>query len=307
MTDPIEIIDTRMHGLAGITGCFLIRGERTALVESGPESSLPHVLAGLERLGVGSLDWLIVTHIHLDHAGAAGALAQRFPDARVAVHEVGAPHLVDPSKLWSSAARIYGDRMDELWGGITPIAQERIRALRDGDEIDLGGRRLTAIDTPGHARHHHSYLDEATGTIFTGDAAGVRLPDIGVTRPATPPPEFHLEDAVASIRRLQDLAPERLCLTHFGPTDEGTSPLSPSNACEASIEALERWAEWISAARRKSRDIDEVAAVVHARTVEHLRGRLPDQALAKMEQTTSDRMNTWGYMRYFDKQEEREG
>ncbi|MGH2754486.1 MAG: MBL fold metallo-hydrolase, partial [Actinomycetota bacterium] len=116
MSQP-TIIDTRMHGREGITGAFLLTGEKNALVETGPKSSLEPLLEGLETAGVESLDWIIVTHIHLDHAGAAGSLAQRFPNATVAVHEVGAPHLIDPSKLWSSAGRIYGDDMDRLWGG----------------------------------------------------------------------------------------------------------------------------------------------------------------------------------------------
>jgi glyoxylase-like metal-dependent hydrolase (beta-lactamase superfamily II) len=300
----MDVIDTKMHGRDGITGTFLVRGEQTALVEAGPKSSLEHVLKGLEDAGVERLDWIAVTHIHLDHAGGAGSLAARFPEAKVAVHEIGAPHLVDPSKLWSSASRIYGDKMEELWGGIDPLPSERIHPLADGDKIDLGGRSLQAVETPGHARHHHAFLDDRTGTLFTGDAMGVRLQDVGVMRPATPPPEFNLEDAIASIRRIEQLAPASLCLTHFGPTGEGAAPRDVSDACEAATESLRRWAEWVRKGRETSSSLDEVAAGVQARAEESFSASgVTADAVERMEQTTSYWMNTWGYMRYFDKLE----
>lgn len=294
-------IDTEMHGRTSITGAFVLGGGLTALVETGPKSSLDATLAGLAAAGVDRLDWIVVTHIHLDHAGAAGSLAQRFPEARVAVHEVGAPHLIDPSKLWASAARIYGERMDELWGGIDPIPQDRVHILRDGDEIDLGGRTLTAIDTPGHARHHHAFLDDQTRTIFTGDALGVRLPDVGIMRPATPPPEFDLDAAIASIHRLQEIRPSSFCLTHFGPSDEGALPADPQEAGDLAIEALEAWAGWVRAARGRTSNVAEAALEVGRRARESYRGDIDEGALDRMEQTTSDWMNTWGYMRYYDK------
>lgn len=299
MDQPI-LIDTKMHGMEGITGCFVVKGsERTALVETGPKSSLEHVLKGLEDAGVDALDWIVVTHIHLDHAGAAGTLAARFPTARVAVHEVGAPHLADPSKLWSSAARIYGERMDELWGGIDPIDPERITALTGGDEIDLGGRKLTAHDTPGHARHHHTYVDDATGIAFTGDAMGVRLADVGVVRPATPPPEFDLEDAIASIEKIRALGASELWLTHFG----SQKPQSQDEVCDEAVTALRSWAEWVKDARASTEDLDEIAAQVQKRAEEDLGGRLTPDAIDRMEQTTSYWMNTWGYVRYLDRKE----
>lgn len=296
-------IDTKMHGRAGITGVFIVEGEQRALVETGPKSSFDHLLSGLKRAGVDELDWILVTHIHLDHAGAAGTLADRFPGAKVGVHEVGAPHLVDPTKLWSSAERIYRDQMESLWGGIDPVPQDRVHVLKDGDEIDLGGRTLRAVETPGHAGHHHAFLDDATGTVFTGDALGVRLQDIGVMRPATPPPEFDLEVAKASIRKIADLGAERLCLTHYGTSDEGEGPTGVRETCDRAIEALDRWGEWVRDARTRSKELDEVAAAIGQRSREALRDRLDDDALERMEQTTSDWMNTWGYMRYYDKQE----
>lgn len=292
------MIDARMHGAAGVTAVFLLEGRATALVETGPRTSMDAVMGSLADRGIERLDWIIVTHIHLDHAGAAGALARRFPEAKVAVHHVGAPHLVDPAKLWSSAARIYGDRMEELWGSMEPIEADRIHVLNDEDTIDLGGRTLTAIETPGHARHHHAFLDDATGTILTGDALGVRLADVSVTRPATPPPEFNLEEAVASIEKIRALKPARLALTHFG-----TADLAPDEMCDSAIDSLTRWAGYVRDARERTTELDDAARLVQA-AVEADLPELPEGATDRLERTTSYWMNTWGYMRYFDKKEQ---
>ena len=286
-----------MHGFPGITGAFVVRGEKTALIETGPKSSLDHLLRGLAAAGIDGVDYVVVTHIHLDHAGAAGTLAARWPDAQVVVHPVGAPHLADPSKLWSSAARIYGDAMEALWGGIDPVPAERLVEVADGDTIDLGGVTLRVIESPGHARHHHSYLDESTGTLFSGDALGVRLPDLGVIRPATPPPEFDLEAAIASIGRIRDARPARLCFTHFGIRDGE----DPAATCEAAVDALVEWAGWVRAAREAATDLDAVTESVRRSAAAAYGSRLDEDAAARLEQTTSYRMNTWGYMRYLDK------
>ena len=288
-----------MHGFEQVTATFLVDGEKLALVESGPKSVVDNVLTGLEEAGVDHLDWIVVTHIHLDHAGAAGTLARRFPDARVAVHGVGAPHLVDPSKLWSSASRIYGDKMEQLWGGIDPLDADRITVLEDGDVIDLGGRTLTAVETPGHAYHHHAFVDSEDGAVFTGDALGVRLPGVPIIRPATPPPEFHLEKAIASIERLRSLGATRLIPTHFGPVDADVD-----ETCSAAIESLLEWGRLVKQARSRTSELDEAARIVESEVRESLKDRLPDDAVNRLEQTTSFWMNTWGYMRYFDKQEQ---
>ncbi len=302
MDDPI-VIDTKMHGISAITAAFVVRGERTAVVETGPRNTVHNVIGGLEAAGVDRLDWIVVTHVHLDHAGAAGTLAQRFPEATVAVHEVGAPHLADPTKLWKSATRIYGDDMERLWGGIDPIDPARIRALSDGDVIDLGGRTLTAHDTPGHAYHHHAYVDDATGTLFCGDALGVRLPDVGLVRPATPPPELDLEAALASIERIRALRPTRVYFTHFGPQDGGVAPAGVDEVCDAAAEGLRLWAGWVEEARAAATELDDVARIVGKKAREAMEGRLDDDAIERLENTTSTWMNTWGYMRYFDKKQ----
>jgi glyoxylase-like metal-dependent hydrolase (beta-lactamase superfamily II) len=301
MSPPIQVIDTRMHGVPGITGAFLITDEQTALVETGPKSSVELVLAGLRDAGIEKLDWIIVTHIHLDHAGAAGTLAGHYPEARVAVHEMGARHLVDPSKLWSSASRIYGDAMERMWGGIDPLPEERIVSLADGDKIELGATTLQAVDTPGHAGHHHTFLDMASGVAFVGDALGVRLPDVGIMRPATPPPEFDLELAVSSIWRIAELDPNEIYLTHFGSPASGANPASPKDVCNEAVDALRTWAGWVQAAREKTTNLDEVSRLIAERSRVAMGTEVGDDAIERMEQTTSYWMNTWGYMRYFDK------
>jgi glyoxylase-like metal-dependent hydrolase (beta-lactamase superfamily II) len=290
-----------MHGRPGITGAFLISGRQTALVETGPKSSIEPVLDGLEELGVDGLDWIVVTHIHLDHAGAAGTIARRYPMARVAVHHVGAPHLVDPSKLWSSATRIYGTAMDDLWGGIDPVDEDKIVVLYDGDVVDLGGRTLRAVDTPGHARHHHAFLDEGSGICFVGDALGVRLQDIGIVRPATPPPEFHLEDAIKSIERIRELDASSLFLTHYGPSDTGTRPQSPNEVCDSAVESLRRWEGYVRDARRQTNDPTRITELVRNAARAGSETHASAEAVQRMEQTTSYEMNVSGYLRYLDK------
>jgi glyoxylase-like metal-dependent hydrolase (beta-lactamase superfamily II) len=302
MDDPI-VIDTNMHGIPGLTGAFVVKGDRTALVETGPLSSLHEVLRALAESGVDRLDVIVVTHVHLDHAGAAGALVRHFPDAMVVVHEIGAPHLVDPSKLWSSASRIYGAKMSVLWGGIDPIAEDRIRAVADDDVVDLGGRSLRALATPGHASHHHAYLDDATGIVFAGDALGVRLPDVGVVRPATPPPEFDIEATIASIERIKALDPSSVWLTHFGPAERGIHAGDAATICDAAIAALRAWERWVASARRETRDLDDAAGLVEREARATLESALAPAQIERLEQTSSYWMNTWGYMRYFDRKE----
>lgn len=302
MAEP-HVIDTKMHGKDGITGAFLLQGATTALIETGPLSSFDTVMAGLRSHGVERLDWIVVTHIHLDHAGAAGALTKVFPEARVAVHRAGAPHLLDPAKLWASAARIYGDQMERLWGGVEPVPGNRLVVLEDGDRVELDDRTLTAYDTPGHARHHHTFLDDSTGIAFVGDALGVRLQDVGVVRPATPPPEFELDEAVRSIDRVRGIGARSLWLTHYGAANAGRDALDVDGACDAAIDSLKTWAKLIQEARVESRDPEVVTKAVQGGIRDAHEGRLTPEDTERMEQTTSYSMNVSGYMRYFDKTE----
>jgi glyoxylase-like metal-dependent hydrolase (beta-lactamase superfamily II) len=215
----VEMIDLRFQGFPAIIASYVLRGPKgVALIETGPASTYPALKAGLAGLGIELVQVtdILVTHIHLDHAGAAGWLA-RETGATVHVHNVGAPHLADPAKLLASAQRIYGDAMDRLWGETVPVPAGQVHALADGDVIDAAGLRMEAVDTPGHAWHHMAYLLD--GLCFTGDVAAVRLPGYRHVRVPTPPPEIDLTVWGRSLARLAELRPDRLLPTHFGPVE----------------------------------------------------------------------------------------
>lgn len=210
----LDTIDLRFQGTPRVIAAFLLRGPGGAvLIETGPSSTQPRLLAELGRLGVDPAEVgdVLVTHIHLDHAGAAGWWARQ--GARVHVHPEGAPHLIDPSKLVASATRIYGDRMDTLWGEIPAAPAENVVVIRDGEILEVGGLRIEVIESPGHARHHHVY--RLGDVAFTGDAAGIRLPEVDWIDLPAPPPEFDLEAWHETIARLRALKLRRLYRTHF--------------------------------------------------------------------------------------------
>jgi glyoxylase-like metal-dependent hydrolase (beta-lactamase superfamily II) len=220
---PVELIDLQFLGYPLAIAAYLLDdGTDAALVEVGPTSTAQTLLREVLARGVPleRIRHLIVTHIHLDHAGALGWLLQRLPNAVAYVHPVGAPHMVDPSRLLASASRLYGEMMEQLWGEVVPVPEARLRIVRDGERIEAAGRTLLAIDTPGHARHHHAYLDEATGVLFAGDIAGVRMPGTTYVRPPTPPPELDIEAWQASLAKLRTLPIRQLALTHFGLYDD---------------------------------------------------------------------------------------
>src|SRR5271157_6396165 len=196
-------IDTRMAGYDGITAGYLIRADRPCLVETGTAPSAPVVRDALARLGIGAGDLatVVVTHIHLDHAGGAGDIAAMFPAAQIVVHQRGARHLADPSRLMASARMVYGDALDALFGTLAPTPAERIETVEETGVVDLGGgRRLDSHYSPGHAKHHVGLFDSESGDLYVGDAAGVYMPETGDLRAATPPPDFDLDVALASLR-----------------------------------------------------------------------------------------------------------
>jgi glyoxylase-like metal-dependent hydrolase (beta-lactamase superfamily II) len=213
----IEILDLNFGGLAEVIAAFLVFGpEGPVLVETGPGSTLPQLLARLAEHGIEpeEVRHVLVTHIHLDHSGAAGWWAQQ--GATVYVHEVGAPHLIDPGKLLASAGRIYVDRMDSLWGETLPAPAERVVAVEDGAVIEVAGLRFDAISTPGHAWHHHVFRLE--DVAFVGDAAGIRIGERAWIDLPAPPPEFDLEAWKESLERLRRESISTIYRTHFGPT-----------------------------------------------------------------------------------------
>ena len=217
----IEIIDLDFMDRGQVIASFLLLaddGSSAAIVEAGPTTCLERLKAGLKDHGVSHEDvrQVFLTHIHLDHAGASGHLSELLPNATFHVHEVGYPHLVDPSKLVKSATRIYGESMDELWGEARPVPEDRIVVLKQGEEADAAGGVLVAHDTPGHAYHHLAYLEPDSGALFTGDVAGIRLPGQAYVRPPTPPPEIDVGAWVRSIEHIRGIGPASLWPTHFG-------------------------------------------------------------------------------------------
>jgi len=300
----ITAIDTFYGGKERYTAAYLLAADEPAIVETGPTTSFGPVVAGLERLGIGSEDLahIVVTHIHLDHAGGVGRIAERFPRASVWVHERGARHLADPSRLVSSAALIYGEqRMASLFGPVEPVAAERIRSLTDGDTIELGGRRLASTPTPGHAKHQVALVDSTTGAVFTGDALGIHPPDLPALRPATPPPDYDLELAVDSIERIRSLAGDLLLFSHFGPVRE------VDEVCDLAIARFRSWTEAVRVAMDSGADLDELVEVLERearRDVET--GAEATLDLGRFELLSSVRMNAMGIRRYWLKRRERE-
>lgn len=219
LADDLVAIDAHYNRTEGAISVYLLLGDRPALIETGPATTVDVVLEGIREAGLDPTDLraAAVTHIHLDHSGAAGTLAERNPHLEVYVHPIGAPHLIDPSRLVTSARRLYGPALDTLLGEPQPIANSRVHILRDGEQVQLGLRTLTAFSTPGHATHHHVFLDHSNGDLFTGDAAGVALAGSRYVSPPTPPPELDFAAWRQTLARLRGLRPRRLLLTHFGP------------------------------------------------------------------------------------------
>jgi len=210
MLPPVRVIDVMHLGRPHVIGCWEVDG---ALVDPGPESSIGTVIEALDGERPRAI---LLTHIHLDHAAATGALVRRWPDLEVYVHERGAPHLIDPSKLLASAERLYGDAMERLWGEIVPVPEGNVKALSGGESV-LG---MQVAYTPGHASHHVCYLHEDSGTAFVGDVAAVSVPGSNLIVPPTPPPDIDIETWEVSIGTVEGWQPERLGLTHFGAIED---------------------------------------------------------------------------------------
>jgi glyoxylase-like metal-dependent hydrolase (beta-lactamase superfamily II) len=239
----MRLIDVQHLGRERVIGCWQV-GD--VLVDPGPSSCLPTLLTvlGSERPRA-----LLLTHIHLDHAGATGSLVERWSDLEVYVHERGAPHMIDPSRLLESARRLYGRDMDRLWGETVPVPERNVTVLHGGETL-LGGAFEVAY-TPGHASHHVSYLHDRTA--FVGDAGGVRIVQDGLTVPPTPPPDIDVEAWHESIERIRAWAPERLAITHFGAYEDVEAQLTELSA------RLDDWAE-----RAREQDLDGFIAGVDA-------------------------------------------
>ena len=203
---------------------LIVEAGRAAFIDCGVTHNLPRMLEALDRLGLAraAVDWIVPTHVHLDHAGGAGALMQALPQARLLTHARGLRHMIDPTQLWAGASAVYGaDEMERSYGRVHPVPADRAASLADGEFFELAGRRIQALDTPGHARHHICLWDEKSGSVFTGDTFGISYREFDTARgpwifPTSSPVQFEPEAMKASVRRIAALKPRHACLTHFG-------------------------------------------------------------------------------------------
>ncbi|MCC7126589.1 MAG: MBL fold metallo-hydrolase [Acidobacteria bacterium] len=220
---PTSLVDLHFQGHARVIATAVLPvSDGIALIDPGPTTCVPSLERGLRALGyaLNHVRHILLTHIHLDHAGATGTLARLAPEARVWVHERGAPHMVDPTKLLASATRLYGDQMDTLWGAFEAVPPDRVTALAGGERLDLGGCELSVAYTPGHAIHHVSYFDAAEGQAYIGDTGGICVAGRHSVA-ATPPPDIDIESWLVSLQTIRQWRPATVFLTHFGPLSDG--------------------------------------------------------------------------------------
>jgi glyoxylase-like metal-dependent hydrolase (beta-lactamase superfamily II) len=291
-------IDTLLGGWERVTAGYLIDGPAPVLIETGSQSSVPVLLDALDALGIAASDLagVAVTHIHLDHAGGVGDVARAFPQATVYVHPNGARHLADPTRLVDSASRVYGSLLDSLYGRLDPTPAERLHVLEDGETIQVGpGRELVAVDSPGHAKHHVALHDSLSGVLFAGDAVGVKLPDGGVLRPSTPPPDFDLDQALHSLHRFGERRPAGIALAHYGLLDQ------PADLLEEAEGTLRRWAEVAEAAFHSGADVADALATTFAHDLDGV----ADEHRRKLEVMNGVHSNAAGLTRWLSRRAER--
>lgn len=298
VADGVSLVDVEHLGNPHVIAAGVLQaGAGVAVVDPGPSSSLPNLLRRLADAGIEPSDirWVILTHIHLDHAGATGTLVRAQPHIEVLVHERGAPHLADPTRLLASATRLYGDDMGRLWGDVLPVPESNIRGLKGGERVALGAMSVEVAYTPGHASHHVSYLHTPSGTAFVGDTAGIRIGGRDYLFPPTPPPTIDLEQWDVSLDRIAAWRPERLFLTHFG-----VSQAVPSHLAEMR-RRLGQWSEWVRRSLETGRP-DEALAAEFTRVVgTELRGSLPDAEAQRFEQGATPPLCWYGLARYWRK------
>lgn len=295
----LSIADLHFQGRQGVVASYLIRsGDELGLVETGPSTCLPHLLDAVDACGgIDRLTAVAVTHIHLDHSGAVGQLLAQAPKARCYVHRIGAPHLIDPSKLLRSATRIYGDDMDRLWGEVLPAPGDRVVAVDDGDVIRVGGTDLRVVYTPGHASHHMALYDQERGAVFTGDVAGVRLQGCGHVRPPTPPPDIDLALWRDSVDTLMQLRPEALLLTHYG-SHSGDLDRHLAQL----LRRLDRWTELVRRAMEAGQDSPAIVDLLRREGDDELLAEDGDsELLGRYELGSPYGMSVDGLLRFLEK------
>ena len=282
-----------------IIGSYLLAGENElAIIDPGPGSTLEALLAALRKAGFDPQDvtHILVTHVHLDHAGATGSLVRLLPRAQVYVHSTGAPHLADTSKVVASAARIYGERMKLYWGEIESTPPERLHAMEGGDLLKVAGRSLEVHYTPGHAIHHVIFFNAHSGEVFVGDVGGVRLQEVDYVRPPTPPPDIDLEAWSESIELVRSLRPDVMYIAHYGAVKDIGQHFGRLR------EKLYAWGEFVLEAMRSGKTEAEIIALLIEKTQPELQRVARDpHALQRYEIASNYAMTVQGYMRYWRK------
>lgn len=294
LADDLYMIDALMFDDTERLACYVFDGPERVLIECGPSVTLHHLTDALEQAGLDGFATIAVTHIHLDHAGGIGHLASRYPDARIGVHAAGARHLVDPTRLWDSATRVYGeDGMMTLWGPLEPVPEDRLLILDEGSTIALGGgRSLEVMYTPGHARHHIVFHDDATGAMLVGDSVGIAFPHGHIVQPVTPPPDLHPPTLVEQLRRMAAREPAFLGFAHYGPHHE------PAQALQ---EAERRLDDWVSLARKLRTDPQSAPDRLRTWVLDGYRNEgIPDDVIATYDKNTYWPMMPAGIFRWLD-------
>ncbi|MGQ4557457.1 MBL fold metallo-hydrolase [Halobellus sp. GM3] len=291
-TDDVSHVDIGLHGVPRHGSVYIIDAAEPAIIDSGTGQNREAVFEALDELGIDREDvaHILPTHVHLDHAGGVGYLAAACPNATVRTHEIGVPHLVDPTRLIEGTKEAVGGQW-EFYADPKPVPADRIEPLVDGDEVDLGDRTLSVIHAPGHAPHQTLFFEPDDGVLFTGDATGIYVPERDVIRETSPPPQFDLEGCLDDVRTVEDLDPETLCFGHFGPL-----AYAPER-----MEGYKRTlVEWVEAVRAKREELGDDEAVIehfqdNAEMVEVWGGRK-----ARAEES----LNTRGVLISLDRQRE---
>ncbi|ADQ66118.1 zn-dependent hydrolase, glyoxylase [Halogeometricum borinquense DSM 11551] len=293
-TDDVYYVDTGMYETEMYGSVYIIDAERPAFVDTGIGTNHEHLLDALDELDIAreDVEYLLPTHIHLDHAGGAGYLADACPNATVMTHEIGVSHLIDPEKLIAGTKAAVGDQW-EFYVEPKPVPEDRIEPLTDGNEIDLGDRTLSVFHAPGHAPHQTMFLDSKDDLLFTGDAAGIYVPERGQVRQTSPPSQFDLEACLDDVRTIEEIAPERICFGHFG-------------SCEYSEELMESYkrtlVEWVEAVRQKREELGDDDAVI-----EHFAEHTQMTDLwGERKASEEEKLNVRGVLGYLDWQAEQE-
>ena len=303
VAENVYMMDNRLYGIPQWGSIYLINEDRKALVDTGPTTSVPAVLEGIGQLGLSpeDINYLIVTHIHLDHAGGTGVLIKSMPRAQVYVHHRGAKHLVDPTRLVKSVIAYLGAEAMVREGEVVPIPEDRVIPVSDGDVLELGdGQRLEFMDAPGHVMHELCIYESRNRGVFTGDAAGVNVAGQGIMLPSTPPPGFDLEQYVATLERVKQLNPTRLYFAHF----DASSKVQEN--VQSLLDALQGWSEIVMEAMRES-NLDGVAERMMAPQLAGLESIRNNKPLYDHLTKVNLPMNVNGFIRYHRNQQEASG